>query len=121
MAEILSEALDKLQAEAAAIRIDFKYFVERQAPVSGRCSVLDVDCFFAGKMSRGKALEFTLGVKVPYTSLCPCSKEISRYGAHNQRGILAAELGSAQAMNVFLLKIWWSFWKNRLPVRFILC
>lgn len=92
MAEILSEALDRLQAEEAAIRIDFKYFVERQAPVSGRLSVLDVDCFFAGKMSRGKALEFTLGVKVPYTSLCPCSKEISRYGAHNQRGILAAEL-----------------------------
>ncbi len=92
MADILSEALEKLQAKSAEIRIDFKYFVERVAPVSGKKSVLDVDCFFLGNMVQGGKMDFTLGVKVPYTSLCPCSKEISKYGAHNQRGILATEL-----------------------------
>ena len=92
LAEILQEALDKLQAESASIRIDFKYFVDRTAPVSGRQSVLDVDCFFAGDMEQGGGLRFTLGVKLPYTSLCPCSKEISRYGAHNQRGIMDVQV-----------------------------
>ena len=88
LAEILKEALEKLQAESANITIEFKYFVDRQAPVSGKASVLDIDCCFAGSMKKGEALKFTLGVKVPYTSLCPCSKEISRYGAHNQRGVM---------------------------------
>jgi len=88
MADILGEALEKLQAETAAIRLEFKYFVDRIAPVSKRKSVLDVDCFFDGIMEKGKPLQFTLGVKVPYTSLCPCSKEISDYGAHNQRGVM---------------------------------
>jgi len=88
MADILKEAMDKLQAETAAIHIEFKYFVDRFAPVSKRKSVLDVDCFFDGVMEREKPLQFTLGVKVPYTSLCPCSKEISEYGAHNQRGVM---------------------------------
>ena len=66
--------------------------MDRTAPVSGRQSVLDVDCFFAGDMEQGGGLRFTLGVKLPYTSLCPCSKEISRYGAHNQRGIMAVQV-----------------------------
>ncbi len=88
MAEILREAMERLQAEAADIHIEFKYFVDRIAPVSKGKSVLDVDCFFDGHMEKGKQLQFILGVKVPYTSLCPCSKEISAYGAHNQRGIM---------------------------------
>ncbi|MCR5177304.1 MAG: GTP cyclohydrolase FolE2 [Anaerovibrio sp.] len=88
MSEILGEALDRLQAEAASLHIEFKYFVDRIAPVSKRHSVLDVDCFFDGYLKRGEDLQFILGVKVPYTSLCPCSKEISDYGAHNQRGIM---------------------------------
>lgn len=92
MAEILQEALHKLQAESASIRLDFKYFVDRVAPVSGRSSVLDVDCFFEGRMEQGGSLSFTLGVKVPYTSLCPCSKEISQYGAHNQRGVMSVQV-----------------------------
>ena len=92
MADILLEAMDKLQAETAAIHIEFKYFVDRFAPVSKRKSVLDVDCFFDGVMEREQPLQFTLGVKVPYTSLCPCSKEISEYGAHNQRGLVKVKL-----------------------------
>lgn len=92
LAEMLQEAMDKLQAESATVKMEFKYFLERKAPVSQRQSMLDVDCCFTGKKQQGKDLAFVLGVKVPYTSLCPCSKEISQYGAHNQRGMVEAQV-----------------------------
>lgn len=87
MQAMLQEALDRLEARSASLRLVFKYFVNRVAPVSKRHSVLDLDCFFEGTMERGRAMEFRLGVEVPFTSLCPCSKEISAYGAHNQRSV----------------------------------
>lgn len=90
--EMLTEALDVLQAQAAEVKLEFKYFVTRQAPVSGRESLLDVDCSFTGRKRRGEPLVFILGVAVPFTSLCPCSKEISAYGAHNQRSISRVRL-----------------------------
>ncbi|BEU87370.1 GTP cyclohydrolase FolE2 [Selenomonas sp. TAMA-11512] len=89
MEAILEEALEKLEAESADLHIAFTYFVEKCAPVSGMKSVLDLDCFFHGTKERGEAMQFRLGVSVPATSLCPCSKEISAYGAHNQRSRLA--------------------------------
>ncbi len=88
MEAILSDALTKLEAQSATLKIDFKYFIEKAAPVSGRKSMLDLNCFFQGEKQRGEDMIFTLGVEVPFTSLCPCSKEISRYGAHNQRGLM---------------------------------
>lgn len=88
MEAILQDAMNHLEAESANLHIEFTYFVKKEAPVSRRASLLDVKCFFDGEMHRDGPLVFTLGVKVPYTSLCPCSKEISQYGAHNQRGIM---------------------------------
>ena len=96
MEAILGDALEILEAESSDLHIDFTYFVKRKAPVSGRESLLDVECFFEGNKKHGERMEFTLGVKVPYTSLCPCSKEISEYGAHNQRGIISTELRYAR-------------------------
>jgi len=87
MQNMLQEALDRLEARSASLRLDFKYFVDKEAPVSKRRSVLDLECFFEGRLERGKPLDFRLGVEVPFTSLCPCSKEISAYGAHNQRSV----------------------------------
>ena len=87
MQNMLQEALDRLEAHSASLRLDFKYFVDKEAPVSKRRSVLDLECFFEGRLERGKPLDFRLGVEVPFTSLCPCSKEISAYGAHNQRSV----------------------------------
>ena len=84
---MLREALKRLDAQAAEVEIAFKYFIEKRAPVSGRESLLDYDCCFTGRMRRGEPLCFTLGVEVPFTSLCPCSREISDYGAHNQRSL----------------------------------
>ena len=89
MEAILEEGLEKLEAETANLHIAFTYFVEKRAPVSGMTSVLDLACYFHGRKRRGEAMAFRLGVTVPATSLCPCSKEISLYGAHNQRSRLA--------------------------------
>lgn len=87
MAAMLDDALSKLNAEAANIKIAFKYFVEKEAPASKKKSLLDIDCCFWGEKRPGSPLKFTLGANIPFTSLCPCSKEISRYGAHNQRSL----------------------------------
>ena len=90
MEAMLQEALHRLEAETAKLRLSFKYFIEKEAPASGKKSVLDLDCFFEGEKRAGEAMSFRLGVTVPATSLCPCSKAISRYGAHNQRSLLQA-------------------------------
>jgi GTP cyclohydrolase I len=89
---ILTDTINKLDAEYAQMDIHFKYFIEKKAPVSGLVSMLDVDCLFSAKLTKGQPLDFTLGVTVPFTSLCPCSKEISAYGAHNQRGLMKVKV-----------------------------
>lgn len=87
MESMLTEAMRYLDARSAGIKICFKYFVEKKAPVSGKSSWLDLDCFFRGEKHSGAPMDFTLGVEVPFTSLCPCSREIAAYGAHNQRSV----------------------------------
>ena len=89
--DILIEALDKLNTNAAKVHIAFKYFVEREAPMSKRKSLLDLNCFFEGEAVNEQRI-FTLGVEVPLTTLCPCSKEISDFGAHNQRSVCRVQL-----------------------------
>ena len=92
MEAILDEAMKRLSAASANIEIKFKYFVKKFAPVSGKASFLDLDCCFYGSKDKNKGFVFEFSVDVPSTSLCPCSKSISRYGAHNQRGIMRAHL-----------------------------
>lgn len=98
MNAILDDALEKLDARSSYLKIEFKYFVEKLAPVSQRPSILDIDCSFTAEKAKNEKMKFTLGVDVPFTSLCPCSKEISRYGAHNQRGLMkvAVQLREAE-------------------------
>ena len=90
--KILLDALEKLSTDFAAITIAFKFFMEKLSPVSKKISLSPVDCEFIGKLKRGEQMNFTLGLNVPFTSLCPCSKEISEFGAHNQRSICRAKL-----------------------------
>lgn len=80
---ILTDIKDKTGAQKAHIDLRYKYFLEKTAPVSKRSGLLDYDCLFSGELD--KDFQFVLGVIIPVTSLCPCSKEISQYGAHNQR------------------------------------
>ena len=82
--EMLHEMTDRLEAASGHIEMRFPYFVSKKAPVSGVESLLDYDVTFIGEIHDGKP-DMILKVVVPVTSLCPCSKKISDYGAHNQR------------------------------------
>ena len=82
--DMLTEMTERLEAESGHIEMNFPYFVNKTAPVSGVQSLLDYDVTFLGA-SNGNQHETTLKVVVPVTSLCPCSKKISDRGAHNQR------------------------------------
>src|SRR3954465_7616237 len=81
---MLKEMVDKLEAQEGHIEMTFPYFIDKQAPVSGVRSLMDYEVTFTCQIRQGKT-EFTMKVLIPVTSLCPCSKEISAYGAHNQR------------------------------------
>jgi GTP cyclohydrolase I len=81
---MLAEMAERLDASTGHIEMRFPYFINKTAPVSGVQSLLDYDVTFLGEVRDGRQV-MTTKVVVPVTSLCPCSKEISRYGAHNQR------------------------------------
>jgi GTP cyclohydrolase I len=81
---MLSEMVERLEAESGHVEMTFPYFVNKSAPVSGVQSLIDYEVTFVGGIEQGQQT-FTMKVVVPVTSLCPCSKEISDYGAHNQR------------------------------------
>ncbi|MBA2350301.1 MAG: GTP cyclohydrolase FolE2 [Burkholderiales bacterium] len=81
---ILRETVERLDAEAGHIEMNFPYFINKTAPVTGSQSLLDYDVTFIGNIEKGE-YHFTMKVVVPVTTLCPCSKKISDYGAHNQR------------------------------------
>ena len=83
-AGMLREMVKKLEAETGHIEMTFPYFVSKKAPVSGVESLMDYKASLIGELRDGKP-ELWLKVVVAATSLCPCSKRISDYGAHNQR------------------------------------
>jgi len=82
--KMLAEMTEHLDATAGHIEMTFPYFVMKKAPVSGVESLMNYQATIFGEHRNGKT-EVWLKVVVPTTSLCPCSKEISDYGAHNQR------------------------------------
>ena len=90
--KILLEALEKLETDFSAIKIEFKFFVEKISPVSKKKSLLDIDCEICGELFANSKLNLSLALNAPFTSLCPCSKEISNFGAHNQRSICRVKL-----------------------------
>jgi GTP cyclohydrolase I len=81
---MLKEMVKRLEAREGRIEMHFPYFIEKRAPVSGVKSLMDYEVTFIGEIRGGKQ-SFAMKVLVPVTSLCPCSKKISEYGAHNQR------------------------------------
>lgn len=86
--ELVHAMLDRLEASSGAIKMEFPYFVRKIAPVSGATSFLDYEVNWHGRVSTEGLYSFAMEVRVPVTSLCPCSKEISAYGAHNQRSLI---------------------------------
>jgi GTP cyclohydrolase I len=82
--DMLSEMTEILEAEAGHIEMSFPYFLNKAAPISGVESLMDYEIAFIGEVHNNTPT-MHIKVVVPVTSLCPCSKQISRYGAHNQR------------------------------------
>lgn len=86
--DICHEMKERLDAENAHLKLDFTYFIEKKAPVTGLPGLMNYGITF--ECSSNCTDDFIMSVRVPATSLCPCSKEISAYGAHNQRCLLEA-------------------------------
>jgi GTP cyclohydrolase IB len=95
---IMEKVREKLRAESAHMEIGFPYFIEKTAPVSGAKSLMEYQCRFLGR-NWGKKTDILVGVTVPVTTVCPCSKEISTAGAHNQRSMVS--------VNVRFKKFFW--------------
>lgn len=88
---MLVEMTRLLNAESGHIEMSFPYFMTKSAPVSGVKSLMDYEVSFIGQMQDNKPT-LLIKVIVPVTSLCPCSKNISEYGAHNQRSHITARV-----------------------------
>jgi len=82
--KILRDMLERLESKAGDVEMTFPYFVNKKAPISGVESLLDYEVTFIGSIKDNKFVN-QIKVVIPVTSLCPCSKKISDYGAHNQR------------------------------------
>ncbi|MBI5682881.1 MAG: GTP cyclohydrolase I FolE2 [Deltaproteobacteria bacterium] len=83
---ILKNMKKRFDARTAHLEVEFPYFIEKKAPVSRAKGIMEYRCRFSGSL--GEKKDFILEVIVPVTTLCPCSKEISKRGAHNQRGMV---------------------------------
>ncbi|MBR1776126.1 GTP cyclohydrolase I FolE2 [bacterium] len=92
----IETVIERLQAKSGYLKLEFKYFIDKKSPVTGITAPMCYDCFFEGVLDNygedDEEYHFYLGVKVPVTTLCPCSKEISKYGAHNQRAIVSVKV-----------------------------
>jgi GTP cyclohydrolase IB len=88
--EILEKIKGKLHAQSAHMNVEFPYFVEKTAPVTATPGLMSYTCFMSGALA--ERFDLIVGVEVPVMTVCPCSKEISDYGAHNQRGIVRVQL-----------------------------
>jgi len=102
----LALIIKKLSAQSGELEFRFKYFIDKKSPVTRMSSPMSYDCSFEGILSNpNKANEdykFILGVKVPVTTLCPCSKEISDCGAHNQRAIISVKVSYSEENQIWI-------------------
>lgn len=103
---LLRQMVQLLEADSGSIDVSFPYFINKIAPVSGVESLMDYEVGFSGEIKNG-VTEISLKVLVPVTSLCPCSKKISEYGAHNQRShiTVSALLDGDLAVDALIAKI----------------
>ena len=90
--DMLEEIRQKLTAQKAFGRIEFPYFIEKKAPVTEAAGIMQYKCSYEGEVSEDGERHFYVSVQVPVATLCPCSKAISEYGAHNQRGEVSVRL-----------------------------
>lgn len=92
--EVLDDLKESLLADRAFLKLEFPYFIQKKAPVSGLSSVMDLNCVYT--MEKGTRFTQKVEVQVPIQTLCPCSREISAYGAHNQRAVASLEIEASE-------------------------
>lgn len=97
----LEKIIKKLNAQSGELEFKFKYFIDKKSPVKKKSAPMCYNCLFEGRITNGK-YKFILGVEVPVTTLCPCSKEISEYGAHNQRAIINVKISYDETEQIWL-------------------
>ncbi len=95
---LLDAMIEKLEARAGSVSMRFTYFVNKEAPVSGVKSLMDYEYTLQGEIKPSGETAVSLRILVPVTSLCPCSKKISQYGAHNQRSHVTVTAQIAETM-----------------------
>jgi GTP cyclohydrolase I len=98
---LVQTVADKLNSNSSHIIVDFPFFRKKSAPSSGVESLLDYHATLSGKIIDGKP-DLSVKVVVPVTSLCPCSKSIAKYGAHNQRSHITIEATVAKGVDLYL-------------------
>ena len=94
--QVLQTARQKLHALKAHLELTFPYFIEKLAPVSGAPGLIDYECTISAAGNGSQPDDIVLTVRVPVTSVCPCSKEISDRGAHNQRSVVTLSVRANQ-------------------------
>jgi GTP cyclohydrolase I len=105
MPAVIREIQKRLEAEKAHLEVRFPYFMQKHAPTTGAASLMDYDCAFL-IAADGDDIDFVLEVTVPVTSLCPCSKAVSDYGAHNQRGYVTLKVRPRKVDATTFTHIW---------------
>ena len=102
----LETIVKKLNAKSGYLRFEFKYFIDKESPVTKISAPMCYDCSFEGVLDNygedDEEYKFYLGVDVPVTTLCPCSKEISDYGAHNQRALVSVNITYPEDEHIWL-------------------
>ena len=95
--DILDQTASRLQSSCAHLDIEFPFFLEKRAPATGSPGLMDYTVRFSATLQRRK-LDFIVTAIVPVTTLCPCSKAISKSGAHNQRGQVSLSVRTRKPM-----------------------
>jgi GTP cyclohydrolase IB len=100
LSDVCRSMKNRLKADEVHLELAFPYFIDKKAPVTGQTGKLDIDVTF--EVASNGSDDFIMGMKVPATSLCPCSKEISRYGAHNQRCEMTVRVRLAPGFHLWI-------------------
>lgn len=97
----LEKIIKRLHAQSGELEFKFKYFIDKKSPVTNLTAPMCYDCSFEGAINNGE-YKFILGTVVPVTTLCPCSKEISDNGAHNQRALISVKVSYDENEQIWL-------------------
>ena len=97
----LEEIIRRLEAKSGELEFKFTYFIDKVSPVTKLSSPMSYECIFKGRIKNGD-YKFILGAEVPVTTLCPCSKEISDNGAHNQRAFIRIRVSYDEDKHIWL-------------------